>query len=260
MAQNDIAVLQGGHEPATQEVCVAATPVLVLLHGLLNDERVWQPVAERLRDRADIRIPNLRRQNTMAQMSADAWASIADVPSSTPVALAGFSMGGYVAQQMLADAPRAVAALALIDTSCRPEAPDNIPVREAAMAGLRRDVHAETLMVIRRGVHPDHLNDAQLIALGQGIMLGVGAEAAIGQLHAIIGRGDHRTLLATLAMPTLVLCGRTDQVTPLARSQEAALLIPGAVLAIVEQAGHWAPLEQPAEVAKHMRRWLDSIG
>jgi pimeloyl-ACP methyl ester carboxylesterase len=234
--------------------------VLVLLHGLLNDERVWQPVAERLRERADIRIPNLRRQNTMARMAADAWAELADVPASTPVALAGFSMGGYVAQQMLADAPRPVAALALIDTTCRPEAPDNIPVREATMAGLRRDVGAETLAIIRRGVHADHLSDAALMELGQRIMLDVGAEVAIGQLQAIIGRGDHRALLATLKMPTLVLCGRTDQVTPLARSQEAAALIPGAALAIVEQAGHWAPLEQPEAVAKHMHRWLDSIG
>ena len=246
--------------PATPEARGAAKPVLVLLHGLLNDERVWGPVAERLRDRAEIRIPNLRRQDTMAQMADDAWASIAEVPAATPVALAGFSMGGYVAQQMLADAPRPVAALALIDTSCRPEAPDNIPVREATMAALRQDANAETLAIIRRGVHPDHLGDAGLIQRGQRIMLDVGAEAAIGQLRAIIGRTDHRALLATLRMPTLVLCGRTDQVTPLARSQEAAALIPGAVLAIVEQAGHWAPLEQPEEVAQHMRRWLDPIG
>ncbi len=235
-------------------------PVLVLLHGLLNDERVWQPVAERLAGCADIRIPNLRRQRSMAQMSADVWASLAEVPAATPVALAGFSMGGYVAQQMLADAPRTVAALALIDTSCRPEAPDNIPLREATMAGLRRDMQAETLAIIRRGVHASHLGDAALLERGQRIMLGVGAEAAIGQLHAIIGRGDHRALLATLTMPTLVLCGRTDQVTPLARSQEAAALIPGAVLAIVEQAGHWAPLEQPEAVAQHLQRWLAAIG
>ncbi|MEO7854016.1 MAG: alpha/beta hydrolase [Rubrivivax sp.] len=235
-------------------------PVLVLLHGLLNDDRVWQPVAQQLGDRADIRIPNLRRQNTMTQMAADAWASVADVPAATPVALAGFSMGGYVAQQMLADAPRAVAGLALIDTSCRPEAADNIPLREATMAGLRRDVNAETLAIMRRGVHASHLGDAALIELGQRIMLDVGAEAAIDQLHAIIDRADHRALLATLTMSTLVLCGRTDQVTPLERSQEAAALIPGAVLAIVELAGHWAPLEQPEEVAQHMRRWLDSIG
>jgi pimeloyl-ACP methyl ester carboxylesterase len=81
-------------------------PTLVLLHGLLNDERVLEPMASPLRARADIRIPNLRRQDCIAQMSRDAWAEVADVPADTPLVLAGFSMGGYVAQQMLADAPR----------------------------------------------------------------------------------------------------------------------------------------------------------
>lgn len=103
-------------------------PTLVLLHGLLNDEHVWAPVASRLRARADIVIPNLRRQDSMAQMSHDAWAELADLPSDTPLVLAGFSMGGYVAQQMLADAPRRVAALALVDTSTRPEPAENCAV------------------------------------------------------------------------------------------------------------------------------------
>lgn len=234
-------------------------PVLVLLHGLLNDERVWEPVAARLRERADIRIPNLRLQDNMAQMAHDAWATVADVPSEQSVVLAGFSMGGYVAQQMLADAPRRVAALALIDTSCRPELAENIPVREATIAGLQHDIGAETLAILRRGVHADNLSNVQLMALGQRIMRDVGARAAIRQLHAIIGRADHRQMLATLDLPTLVLCGRVDQVTPLALSREAAALIPGARLAIVEDAGHWTPLEQPEAVAAHLRQLLDTI-
>ena len=234
-------------------------PVLLLLHGLLNDERVWAPVAQRLRARADIRIPNLRTQDNMVQMARDAWAAAADVPAGTPVALAGFSMGGYVALQMLADAPRAVAALALVDTSCRPEAADNIPVREATIAELQRDVDAETLAILRRGLHADHTSDFPLVAQALRIMRDVGADAGVRQLRAIIGRGDHRALLSTLSMPTLVLCGRTDRVTPLALSQEAAALIPGATLAVIEGAGHWAPLEQPDEVAQHLGRWLDRL-
>jgi pimeloyl-ACP methyl ester carboxylesterase len=195
-------------------------PTLLLLHGLLNDERVWEPVASRLRRRADILVPNLRRQDSIAQMSRDAWADVAGLPHDTPLVLAGFSMGGYVAQQMLADAPRRVAALALVDTSCRPEPPENVPVREATMAALQRDIGAETLAILRRGVHADQLSNAPLMALGQRIMREVGAAAAIRQIQAIIGRADHRAMLARLDMPTLVLCGRTDQVTPLALSRE----------------------------------------
>lgn len=234
-------------------------PTLVLLHGLLNDERVWEPVASRLRLRADIRIPNLRRQERIADMARDAWADLADVPPDTPVVLAGFSMGGYVAQQMLADAPRRVAALALVDTSCRPEPPENIPVRQATMAALQRDIAAETLAILRRGVHADQLSNAPLMALGLRIMREVGAAAAIRQIQAIIGRADHRAMLARLDMPTLVLCGRTEQVTPLALSREAAALIPGARLHIVEDAGHWAPMEQPQAVAAELGRLLDAV-
>jgi pimeloyl-ACP methyl ester carboxylesterase len=234
-------------------------PTLLLLHGLLNDERVWEPVASRLRRRADILVPNLRRQDSIAQMSRDAWADVAGLPHDTPLVLAGFSMGGYVAQQMLADAPRRVAALALVDTSCRPEPPENVPVRDATMAALQRDIGAETLAILRRGVHADQLSNAPLMALGQRIMREVGAAAAIRQIQAIIGRADHRAMLARLDMPTLVLCGRTDQVTPLALSREAAALIPGARLHIVEDAGHWAPMEQPQAVAAELGRLLDAV-
>ena len=234
-------------------------PVLLLLHGLLNDESVWQPVAQRLRARADIRIPNLRTQDHMAQMAQDAWAAVADVPADVPVVLAGFSMGGYVALQMLADAPRPVAALALVDTSTRPEAAENLPVREALMAGLQSDFGAAALTLLRRGVHADRLSDVMLMLSGQRIMKAVGADAAVRQLSAIIGRADHRALLATLQVPTLVLCGRVDQITPLALSREAAALIPGAQLHIVEEAGHWTPLEKPDEVAAHLGRLLGML-
>jgi pimeloyl-ACP methyl ester carboxylesterase len=234
-------------------------PTLVLLHGLLNDERVWAPVASRLRGRADIVIPNLRRQDSIAQMSHDAWADLAAVPADVPLVLAGFSMGGYVAQQMLADAPRRVAGLALIDTSTRPEPAENIPVREALIAGLQRDFGAETLTLLRRGVHADRLADVMLMLGCQHIMRDVGADAAVRQVRAIIGRADHRTLLAQLDLPVLVLCGRVDQITPLALSREAAALIPGARLHILEDVGHWAPLERPDEVADQLARLLDRV-
>jgi len=234
-------------------------PVLLLLHGLLNDERVWAPVARRLGSRADIRIPNLRTQDHMMQMAHDAWAAVADVPAATPVALAGFSMGGYVALQMLADAPRPVAGLALVDTSCRPEAADNIPVREATIAALLADVDTETLAILRRGLHAETSANIALVSQALRIMRDVGADAGVRQLRAIIGRGDHRALLAGLSMPTLVLCGRTDRVTPLALSHEAAALIPAATLAVIEGAGHWAPMEQPDAVALHLGRWLDRL-
>ena len=96
-------------------------PTLLLLAGMLNDERVWQPVAQRLRAVCEVRIAHFPTQESMTEMAQDAWQLVADLPSDQPLALAGFSMGGYVLQQMLAEPQRAVQAVALIDSSIRPE-------------------------------------------------------------------------------------------------------------------------------------------
>lgn len=234
-------------------------PLLILLHGLLNDERVWEPVASRLRAHASVCIPNLRTQDSMAQMARDAWASVAGVGADVPVVLAGFSMGGYVAQQMLADAPRRVHALALVDTATRPEPAQNIPVREATMAALRADLGAEVEAILARSVHPDHAGDTALLAAARRIMGDVGAEPAVRQLHAIVGRADHRALLARLDLPVAVVCGRDDRITPLALSQASVALIPNARLVVVEGAGHLAPMEQPDAVAAALRELLEAL-
>ena len=234
-------------------------PTLVLLHRLLNDERVWAPVALRLRGRAYIRIPILRRQDNMAQMSTDAWAEVSGVPADTPLVLADFDgrpCGPADAGRCAAARGRAGAGRQL---ECRPEPAENIPVLEALIAGLQRDFGAESLTLLRRGVHADRLSDVMLMLGCQHIMRDVGADAAVRQIQAIIGRADHRAMLAQLDLPTLVLCGRVDQVTPLALSREAAALIPGARLQIVEDAGHWTPLEQPAVVADQLERLLDRV-
>jgi pimeloyl-ACP methyl ester carboxylesterase len=104
---------------------------------------------------------------------------------------------------------------------------------------------------------PTALPNEPLMTLGQRIMCAVGA-AAVRQIQAIICRADHREMLAKVEVPVLVLCGRTDQVTPLELSREAAVLIRGARLHIVENAGRWAPLEQAEEVAEQLGRLLDA--
>jgi pimeloyl-ACP methyl ester carboxylesterase len=173
--------------------------------------------------------------------------------------LAGFSMGGYVAIRMLADAPRRVQALALVDTACRPEPAENVANREKTIADLQRDFDATALAILKLGVHADNQSNQALLDAGLQIMRSVGAAAAVRQVRAIIGRADHRDLLGRLDMPALVLCGRDDQVTPLALSREAAALIPRAELVIVEQAGHWAPMEQPDAMAAAVRALLARI-
>ena len=132
----------------------------------------------------------------MAQMSRDAWAALADVPDDAALVLAGFSMGGYVAIQMLADAPRRVQALALVDTACRPEPADNVASREKTMAALQADFEGAALDLLRCGLHPDHLSNQALLDEGRASCARSAQQPGCDQLRAIVERADHRALLA----------------------------------------------------------------
>jgi pimeloyl-ACP methyl ester carboxylesterase len=86
----------------------------------------------------------------------------------------------------------------------------------------------------------------------------IGKDAFIRQERAIISRADSLGLLASIACPTLVLCGRQDALTPLARHEEIAAGIKGARLEVIEDCGHLSTLEKPSEVNAAMRRWLNT--
>lgn len=232
-------------------------PVLLLVPGMLNTARIWHRVVPLLADAAELRIADVSRQTSIAAMAQDAWALLADVPATTPVALCGFSMGGYVAIEMLAVAPpREVAALALLDSSGRPETPEGAMQREKTIAALGRDFEKVIAGVAHFATHASTHDNAALIDEVRTILRDTGAEAGIRQNRAILARGDHRARLAQWRRPTLVACGRSDQVTPGALSEELAALIPGATLAWIEDAGHMTPLEQPARVAQLLRALL----
>lgn len=220
-------------------------PVLLLVAGMFNDDEVWQDVARAVAPLADLRMA-LPRQDSIAAMAQAAWARLDDVPAGVPVVLAGFSLGGYVVQEMLAAPRRALAAAALISTSARPETPEGSAVREKTMAALARDVVKVVDGLVGFGTHEAPPALAQRM---RAMMLRVGADTAIRQTRAIMGRADHRAVLGRLQLPVAVLCGQQDRITPPALSQELAALVPGAQLHLIDGSGHMLPLEQPRAVA-----------
>ena len=170
--------------------------------------------------------------------------------------LVGHSMGGYVAIDMVARPPRSVAGLVLLDTSPRPESPDGEIVRAKTITAFERNFAKVVENMLAFTTHPDHHQDTALFDTLRAIMLPVGAQAAVRQTRAVAARADHRAQLAALAIPTRVLCGREDKVTPPELSQELADLIPRAQLEWLAQSGHMAPVEQPREVANAIRKFL----
>lgn len=226
---------------------------LVLVPGLLCDAQLWRSQVENLADTADIWIADPTRSDTMAGMARDV---LADAPF-TSFALAGLSMGGYIALEIMRQAPRRVARLALLDTAAGPELPEQTQKRMDFIALAERGQFTRvTEALLPLLTHPSRLRERELTATIKSMARNVGKDAFIRQERAIMSRADSRKLLTTIGCATLVLCGRQDALTPLARHEEIAARIKGAGLEIIEDCGHLSTLEKPAEVNAALRRWL----
>ena len=173
-------------------------------------------------------------------------------------ALAGLSMGGYCAQEILRQAPERVLRLALLDTSARADTDEQRARRrgliELAQKGQFKGVTPRLLPLL---IHPDRLEDTDLTTVVTGMAERIGRDAFLRQQKAIMDRPDGRADLAVVGCPTLVLCGREDALTPLELHEEMVRLIPDARLEIVEQCGHLSTIERPDAVNAALRRWLE---
>lgn len=225
---------------------------LVLLPGLLNDHRLWEHQAKSLADIAAVSVADLTRDDTLAAMAERVLAS-----APPRFALAGLSMGGYVALEILRKAPERVERLALLDTTARPDAPEQTQRRMDAVAIARAGGFDKIMpTMLPNLLHPDHLVLGGIAELAKDMARVVGPDAFARQQDAIMHRPDARPDLGRIACPTLVLVGRDDVPTPLDRAQEMAELIPNAKLVVVEECGHLSTLEQPQAVSAVMRYWL----
>ena len=226
---------------------------LVLIPGLLCDAQLWQAQVEDLADVAEIRIADHTRSDTMTGVARDVLANV----QFASFAVAGLSMGGYIALEIMRQAPQRVARLALLDTAASAELPEQTQRRMDFIALAERghfDRITETLLPLL--VHPSRVGERSLTDTIKSMARNIGKYAFIRQEHAIMSRAGSLGLLATIACPTLVLCGRQDILTPLARHEEIAAGIRGAKLEVIDDCGHLSTLEKPAEVNSALRRWL----
>ena len=230
-------------------------PVLAIT-GLLNDERLWQHQARALAPRHPFTIVSSALRESLADTARMA---LACAPADR-FALAGFSLGGYVALEILRQAPERVAALALIDTGARADTPEAIAWRKGSIAAMNDRSDEVLAAFLPRVVHPLHAQDRSLVELLRSMGDAVGKAGFARQQQAAMTRTDSRSLLRTIHCPTLIVCGREDQITPLALSEEMADLVDGAKLVVIEQCGHMSPLEQPDAVTKALREWLELAG
>ena len=189
------------------------------------------------------------------RMDALARATLATAPEQ--FALAALSMGGYVAFEIMRQAPERVLKLCLLDTSARTDTPEQSERRRLLMdmsrAGEFKGVTPRLLPLL---IHPDRLLDTELVNTVMAMAERIGAEAFNRQQTAILHRIDSRPHLKTIRCPTQAIVGWQDTITPLEVVREIADGIPGARFDIVENCGHLSPLERPEEVTALMKKWL----
>ncbi|MFN0182769.1 MAG: alpha/beta fold hydrolase [Aquabacterium sp.] len=231
-------------------------PLLLLIPGMMNTAAVFDAARAALRVDADVRVADVRGPARIADMAAHCWAALADLPAAQPLVLAGYSMGGYVALQMLATAPRPVQGLGMICSSARADTEAGAQNRRRAMAAMARDFSAFATMLSAHLASAGRQDDTTLLTPVRAAMLAVGLDDALRQQQAAANRIDQRPLLPGLALAAEIIGGAADNLVPPDASAEMAGLIPGATLTLMPGIGHLLPWEQPTELAQCLDRLL----
>jgi len=229
------------------------TPPLLLLPGLICDARIWAPQVEGLRDARPVHA--IEGYGEADSIGAMAEIVLARAPAR--FALAGHSMGGRVALEMVRRAPGRVERLALLSTGTHLPKPNEAQGRFALLArGVEQGMDALIDAWLPPMVwEPNHLRPGLMDNLWQ-MCSDAGLDMYERQMRALLARPAVDDLLPTIACPTLVATGAHDAWAPPAQHEAIAASIPGAHLEIIPGAGHMAPVEAPEAVTAALARWL----
>ena len=222
---------------------------LFLLPGLLCDAFTFERQRAALADEFDVRAPDFFGLDSMQSMAERVFAQAPEKFS-----VCGFSMGGRVALQMMRMAPHRIERLCLLDTAVGAAGPGEAAARQplldiAAANGMQAlaDAWAPPM------VHPARRNDPQFMAPLNAMVCRATPDIFTRQIHALLTRPDATPLLASFKLPVYVVVGRQDEWSTPTLHEEFAKLIPGAKFIVIEDSGHFTPLEQPAELTRILR-------
>jgi len=224
----------------------------ILVPGLLCTPRLYAEQMPALWRFGPVTIADHRKDDTLDAIAARI---LKDAPPR--FALAGLSMGGYIAYAILRAAPERVVKLALLDTAARADTPEQTERRKAqialAQSGKLNEVVDALLPLF---LHKNHIGDKALVTTVRKMAEETGPEAFVRQQRAIMARPDSRSDLARIRCPTLVIVGDADALTPPKVAEEIAGLVPGSRLLTVPQCGHLSTIERPEAVTKALVEWM----
>jgi pimeloyl-ACP methyl ester carboxylesterase len=232
---------------------LAESSPILLVPGLGSSLRTHVDILPALWLKGSVSVANHIRDETI---EAIAGRALAEAPAA-PFSLIGHSLGGYIALEIMRQAPHRVKRLMLMNTQARTDPPEVTERRKVAIAMIRQGRFEEAMKAnFPMLVHPSRAHDTALREEVWRAQSEVGAEIYARQMAGIMARKDSRPFLKDIRIPTLVLSGDQDLLISNEFSGEMAEAIPGAVLEIVPQCGHMAQMEQPAAVIAAIGRWL----
>lgn len=227
---------------------------LIFLPGLLCDARLWRDQAQAVSDITLSSIADLTQDDSVTGMATRVLASAPE-----RFALAGLSMGGYVAFEILRQAPERVTKLALFSTSAHSDTPQRRRARQISIASMAAGRFVGvTRRMLPQLVHARHIDDAVGDEV-RAMAARVGAEAFVRQQTAILSRPDSRPGLAAITVPTLIAVGDSDQMASRDAAETMHQAIAGSQLHILPDCGHLPPLEVPDLTTKLLRMWLEDM-
>lgn len=226
---------------------------LLMIPGMMCDARMWGRVPAALHPHPVVHaVPT--GADTMTGLAAQVLAA-----APPRFALAGLSMGGIVAMEVLAQAPDRVERLALLDTNPRAELPE---VRARRGPQIARVLAGELAAVLRDDMVPNYLSAGSarpdIVELCMDMASRLGPEAFVHQSRALRDRDDRQAVLAAFRGPALILTGAEDRLCPRDRHELMHALMPQSRLVVIDGAGHLPPLERPTETAVALRTWLEA--
>lgn len=227
---------------------------IVLIPPLLCSPLAYAPVLDTVWTRGQVTLADTRQDETIAAMAQRILRdNVGDI------AVLGTSMGGYVALEVVRQAPERVTALALVSTSARADTPEQVQAR-ARQSALVEDGHFNALVdaAFPGVVAAGNESDGALLATWRSMTTPVGAKAFLRQQRAVVQRADLRSILPSIACPTAIIHGAQDRLIPLDAAEEMAEALPAARFTVIEGAGHFLFHEQPAAARDAVSSWLES--
>jgi pimeloyl-ACP methyl ester carboxylesterase len=227
---------------------------VVLVPGLACSARLYSDQIPALWPFGPVTVADHTRDESIAAIARSILAA-----APPRFALGGLSMGGYIAFEIMRQAPERVAKLALLDTAATPETLQQTATRQARIERAKSGRFAEAIgLMFPTLVHRDRHGDEDLKRIVDLMGEETGADAFVRQQHAIMIRADSRPSLAAISCPTLVVVGDADELTPPAAAQAVAAAISAARLVVIPQCGHLSTLERPEALNAALVEWMAS--